>query len=237
MSEDRRATAVMAALQTVTLFRTLPDSELEALTGQVVRKRFGPNALIFSQGEIGDGMYIVIEGHVSIVRQGPDGHDLVLALAEPGEYFGELALFDGVPRSASAVTLDHCRVLFLSRAAFHEFIRIYPAAVWTCLAVVIGYVRRLTDVADDIALLDLRSRLARRLIRLADQGLIGADGNQEMRGKRAVRITQQHLANMTGSTRESVNKHLKTFEKERLIALEHGQVRVVDRIGLEKCLE
>jgi CRP-like cAMP-binding protein len=109
-------------------------------------------------------------------RQGPQGDGLLLTLAWPGEYFGELALFNGAPRSAAATALDDCRLLFLPRDAFRAFLQAHPAALWTCLEVIVGQLRRLTAVADDLALLDLRACLARCLLRLADQGALASAG-------------------------------------------------------------
>src|SRR5207248_9610951 len=123
--------------------------------------------------------------------------------------FGELAMCDQAPRSAGATALEDCVPLFLPRDAFRAFLEAHPAALWTCLEVIVGQLRRLTAVADDIALLDLRGRLARCLLRLADQGAIaGAGPMGQERRERAARITQQHLANMLGATRERVNKQL-----------------------------
>src|SRR5205085_9328797 len=141
----------------------------------------------------GHGLYIVARGHVGISRQGPGGDELLLTLAGPGEYFGELALIDQAPRSAGATALDDCRLLFLPRDAFRAFLEAHPASLWTCLEVIVGQLRRLTAVADDIALLDLRGRLARCLLRLAEQGVIaGARPIGQERREGAARITQQH---------------------------------------------
>jgi hypothetical protein len=117
----------------------------------------------------------VVQGHVSISRQGPQGDELILALCEPGEYFGELALFDQAPRSASAVALDDCAVLLLSRAVFQRFLQAHPTALWTCLGVVVAQLRRLTEVADEMALLDVRQRLARRLLLRGAFATAGSD--------------------------------------------------------------
>jgi CRP/FNR family cyclic AMP-dependent transcriptional regulator len=233
LPQDPRTRQVVAALQDVALFRDLSEAELCTLAGQVVRRRYGRHAVIFAQGQRGDGLYLVTHGHVGISRQGPAGDELLLALCGPGEYFGELALFDAEPRSADAVALEDCHVLFLGRGAFRAFLEAHPAALWTCLQVVVRQLRRLTAVADDLALLDLRPRLARCLVRLAEQGVVA-----EERGARAghpARITQQHLANMTGATRERVNKQLQGLAEEGLIALEHGYVRILDRARLEAC--
>lgn len=234
LQEDQRLRAIMEALRGVALFRDLPDPDLSGLAARVIRRHYERDQLIFTQGERGDGLCIVVQGHVGITRQSPDGAELLLTLAGPGEYFGELALFDGAPRSAGATAMEECRLLVLPRDAFRAFLEAHPAALWTCLAVIVGLLRRLTAVADDIALLDLRGRLARCLLRLAAQGTIAVAGERPARDGAAMRITQQHLANMLGATRERVNKQLQALGEEGIIALERGQVRILDRARLEK---
>lgn len=219
-------------LRAVTLFRELPDTELQTLVRQVVQRRYGRNELIFSQGDPGDGLYVVTNGHVSITRQSPDGDELILAMYEPGEFFGELALFDDEPRSASATAIEETSLLFLSRAGFRAFLETHPAAIFTCLEVIVVQLRRCTDLADEIALLDVRSRLARRLLRLAKQGMVesGPEGRKPIS---TFRITQQQLASMVGTTRESVNKHLNSFVDAGVLRLERGHIRILDLDRLE----
>ena len=231
--DDQRRREIVEALRGVALFRGLPDAELAGLAGRVVRKRYERDAVIFWQGERGHGLYIVARGHVGISRRGPQGEELLLTLAGAGDYFGDLALFDGAPRSAGATALDDCRLLFLPRDAFRAFLEAHPAALWTCLEVIVGQLRRLTAVADDIALLDLRGRLARCLLRLADQGAIAGAGPMGQERWEGARITQQHLANMLGATRERVNKQLQALAGEEAIALDRGQVRILHRAALE----
>jgi CRP/FNR family transcriptional regulator len=228
------ADSVREALQAVALFRDLGGDELDLLSRQVVRRDFSRNELIFSQEDLGDGLYIVASGHVSITRQNPNGDELILAMYTPGEYFGELALFDEEPRSAGATAVDECSVYFLSRQAFRAFISAHPAALLLCLEVIVGQLRRCTDLADEIALLDVRSRLARRLLRLAKQGVVESDRMQPG-SPASYRITQQQLANMMGATRESVNKHLNGFVDEGMIRLERGHIHILDFKKLEAC--
>jgi CRP-like cAMP-binding protein len=231
--DDQRRRAIVEGLRSVALFRGLPAAELAGLAEHMVCKRYERDDVIFWQGEPGHGLYIVARGHVGISRQGLQGEELLLTLAGPGEYFGELALFDQAPRSAGATALDDCRLLFLPRDAFRAFLEAHPAALWTCLEVMVSQLRRLTAVADDIALLDLRGRLARCLLRLAEQGAVTVAGARPAESGRGVRITQQHLANMLGATRERVNKHLQGLVEEGAITLERGQVRILDRAALE----
>lgn len=227
-------TAVADLLRRVTLFRDLPPSVVQDLAHQVVRRRYGRNELIFAQGDRGDGLCILMEGHVSISRQNLEGDELILAVYEPGEYFGELALFDNEPRSANATSIDDTVLLHLSQQGFRSFIEAHPGAVFSCLQVIVRQMRRLTDLADEIALLDIRRRLARRLVRLAEQHAFATD---EERSIAMFRITQQQLASMLGATRESVNKHLNQFVDEGLIRLERGKIRILDLKRLEETAE
>jgi len=235
--QTERMGTIVAALRGVSLFRELPEADLQELARQVVLRRVTRNEEVFAQGDAGDGLYVVAAGLVGIIRQSPEGDELLLSLCEQGESFGELALLDGAPRSASAIAMEGGTLLFLPRAAFRATLDAHPAALWRCLEAVVRQLRRLTDVADDIALVDVRRRLAHTLLRLADRGVIEVAGHPLEPEHRPVRITQQHLANMTGATRESVNKQLQAFAAEGLIALEQGRVRVVDRARLEACGE
>ncbi|MGH2447546.1 MAG: Crp/Fnr family transcriptional regulator [Chloroflexota bacterium] len=222
--------AAQEALREVSLFRRLSPVELSGLASQTARHNYGKNQIIFLQGARGDGLYVVTDGHVAISRQGADGNELILFVHEPGEYFGELSLFDDEPRSATATAIDNCDVLFLPRAGFRVFIEQHPAAVFVCLEVIVRQLRRLTDLADEIALLDIRSRLARRLLKLVDRGEVEAPGHHA-----SVHITQQHLASMLGATRESVNKHLGTLSQEGIIQLDRGHIKVLDLERLQDC--
>jgi CRP-like cAMP-binding protein len=233
--DDDRTRRIVAALQGVPLFQGLPEADLAALAQQVVRRRVARNDVIVAQGDPGDGLYVVASGLVGISRQSSEGDELLLTLCEPGDYFGDLALIDGAPRSATATAFEDGVLLLLPRRAFRRVLEAHPVALWRLMEALAALVRRLTDTADDIALVDVRRRLAHRLLRLADQGLIAQEGNPTSGIRRPVRITQQQLANMTGATRESVNKQLQAFAAEGLITLEQGRVCIRDRAALKAC--
>lgn len=221
------------ALRDLALFRGLTEDELTVLAGNMARRQCRRGAIVFSRGDPGDGLYVILRGHVSIQRQSVEGDELIVAVCEAGEYFGELALFDDEPRSATAVAMDSCTMGFISRTSFRSFLRTHPEAMLTCIEYVIRQLRRCTDLVDEIALLDVHRRLARRLLRLEDQGVIGSGGaNTDM-----PRMTQQQIADMTGATRESVNKHLNALVDEGIIRLRHGQIEILDRAKLQAAAE
>lgn len=221
--------STQSALAMIGLFGQLSADELDELTHQMQRQEFTRGQLIFSQGDPGDGLYILTRGRVAISRRGPDGDELILALCGPGDHFGELALFDDEPRSAGAAAVERSSILFLGRAAFRAFLETHPAAVLVCLESIVQQFRRCTDLVDEIALLDVRGRLASRLLKLGEQAVsrgTASDGQ--------FRITQQQLASMIGTTRESVNKHLGAFIDEGTISLDSGGIHILNAAALRK---
>lgn len=221
-----------SALRDVALFRGLEDHELGVLAHQVVRRDYTRQEIIFSQGEPGDGLYVIVDGRVSVSRENWNGDEMIINIMKPGEYFGELALFDDQPRSATATAVDAVSLLFLARPAFRTFLETHPRVAFTCLEVVVRRLRHCTDLIDELALLDVHTRLARRLLWLADQGTVRDNASSQTAP--LVRITQQHLASLTGATRESVNKHLNTLVDQGMIRLERGAIVIVDRARLEE---
>ncbi len=216
-------TQVIATLRRVPLFEQLEDSELARLSGQTIERHYNRNAIIFSEGDHGDGLYVVMTGRVAICRQSTEGQQLILAVSEPSEYFGELALFDGEPRSATAIAMEPCALLFLDRPAFRAFLQAHPSAMLSCLDVVVRHLRRCTDLVDEIALLDIPNRLARRLLLLSQGATLGKENEIP-----SVRITQEQLASMIGATRESINKHLNSFADAGMIRVDRGKIDILD---------
>lgn len=217
-------------MREVPLFHQLPDEELFLLAGQAIERAYARGAVIFWEGDNGDGLYVVMSGRVAISRQNERGDELILAVAEPAEFFGELALFDQEPRSATATALEASSVIFLARLEFRAFLENHPSAMLACLDVIVQHLRRCTDLVDEIALLDIPSRLARRLVRLSEDAVSRREHEQP---GDFVRVTQGQLASMTGATRESVNKHLKLFEDAGIIRLDRGKIEILDRPRLQ----
>lgn len=216
-SMDETPGTVQWALRHVAIFRDVPEAERAFLADAMQPRHYGRNEVIFPRGVAGDGLYIIMEGQISISREGMGGDEIILTMEDPGEYFGELSLFDNEPRSATATSLTSSSLLFLGRPAFQSFLATHPAAVLACLHIVVRMLRRCTDLVDELALLDVRSRLAHRLLYLADHA-----------GTATVRITQQQLAGMAGTTRESINKHLSALVDDQVIRLDRGSVQILD---------
>jgi CRP/FNR family transcriptional regulator, cyclic AMP receptor protein len=197
------------------LFRDADDMALAQLVGRLRQRRFRRNEVIFHQGDPGDSLHIVDEGAVKIILPSPDGEEAIIATLRQGDFFGELALLDGAPRSATAVSLEQTTTLALPRDAFMELLDQDRGLRDALLAGLAHELRRVTRHVEELHFLDLAGRLAIRLARLAHD----ADPESD-----AVRLdwpyTQSDLASMIGGTRQSVNKLLSELVADGLVVLE-----------------
>jgi CRP-like cAMP-binding protein len=221
--------SAVEALAQVRLFVGLDRSTLARLASGARTRRFRRGEVLFHQGDPGDALFIVTAGAVKIVLPSEEGDEAILATVRPGDFFGELALIDGAPRSATAVALEMTETLVLPRDRFRELIETEAGARDALFAALAGELRRLTRHVEELHFLDITGRLAARLARLAEEaGLPGDDGTIRLDGP----LTQGDLAAMIGATRQSVNKLLGTFVDEGIIRLERDAIVILDLPGL-----
>jgi CRP/FNR family transcriptional regulator, cyclic AMP receptor protein len=216
------------SLAEITIFRGLREDEFAALWDRLRRRRFRKGATVFLHGDPGDDLYVVEAGSVKICMTTPDGKEITLAILGPGEIFGELALMDGAPRSSNAVTMEDCQLLLLERSRFIAFVDEHPSVARSIIEVLSRRLRDNNELVQDAAFFDVAGRLARVILRLADS--VGSDEGGAIMISR--RLTQNDLAGMIGTTRESVNKWLTFYERQGLIDRNGGLMRVLDAEGL-----
>lgn len=225
MIEARTVTETLAA---VPLFADLDGDALDSVARGLRSRRFRRGETIFHLGDPGDALFIVASGAVKIVLPSETGDEAILATLRPGDFFGELALLDGAPRSATAVALEPTETLVLPRDRFRELIAAEPAIRDALFAALARELRRLTIHVEELHFLDIAGRLAAVLARLAGEQGIRVDGAIRL----AAPLTQTDLASMVGCTRQSVNKLLGLFVDDGLIRLERDAILVVDYDGL-----
>jgi len=226
MIDARGATATLAA---VPLFSGLDEPAIARVARGLRRRRFRRGETIFHLGDPGDALFIVAGGIVKITLPSEAGDEAILATLQAGDFFGELALLDGAPRSATAIALEPTETLVLPRERFRELIAEEPAIRDALLAALARELRRLTIHVEELHFLDIAGRLAANLARLADeQGVRLADGAIRL----AAPLTQSDLASMVGCTRQSVNKLLGVFVDDGLIRLERESIVIVRPEGL-----
>jgi len=217
-------------LARVLLFADLDETELEELATLLRRRRYAKGEVIFREGDAGASLFIVEEGRVKLAIGSPEGNEVILDLLEPGDFFGELAVLDGEPRSADAVAIETSSLSSLQRVDFLRFLVERPQVAARLLVTMSHRLRRTTTQLHDVAFLDVPSRLAHVLLKLADEATDLPDAS----GAKPFRLTQGQIAALVGTTRESVNKWLGFFERHGLIYRGNGTVSVVQPKQLQK---
>jgi CRP-like cAMP-binding protein len=193
-------------------------------------RRFRRGEVIFHLGDPGDALFVIVSGEVKISLPSETGDEAILATLGPGAVFGELALLDGAPRSASATAISAAETVVLPRDRFRELIATETGVRDALLASIAGELRRLTTHVEELHFLDITGRLAARLVRLSQESgvVVAADGSIRLRHN----LTQGDLAAMVGCTRQSVNKLLGQFADDGSIRLEREGIVIVDLDGL-----
>jgi CRP/FNR family transcriptional regulator, cyclic AMP receptor protein len=220
---------VLDALGAIPFFAGLDPEALERLAAGMRSRRFRRGEVIFHIGDPGDALFVIVQGEVKISLPSETGEEAILATLRPGDVFGELALLDGSPRSASATALGPTETVVLPRDRFRELIATEAGVRDALLASIAGELRRLTTHVEELHFLDITGRLAARLVRLAQEGGTRLpDGGIRLRAS----LTQGDLAAMVGCTRQSVNKLLGQFTDDGLIRLEREGIVILDVAGL-----
>jgi CRP/FNR family cyclic AMP-dependent transcriptional regulator len=217
------------ALRRCALFAHVDDERLGALAQLTRRRRYRRNEVIFHQDDVGDSLHIVAEGAVKIVLPSQEGEEAIIATLKPGDFFGELALLDGSPRSTTATALEPTETIALPRDQFQRFLSEDPQLVTALLRSLAGELRRLTGHVEELHFLDLAGRLSMRLVRLAR----GSDPQARGRAELNWPFTQTDLAAMIGGTRQSVNKLLSGLVEEGLLEIDRETLVITDLAALE----
>jgi CRP-like cAMP-binding protein len=229
LAEGHRA----AVLASHPLLRHLKPEELRRLasTAQVVRHPRG--ATIFQKGDPGSCMMAVIRGRVKICTFSKAGRELVLNIIDQGGLFGEIAILDGQPRSADAVTLEETDLFVLERSQFLPFLTSNPEALSRLLVVLCQRLRNTSTHLEDALLRDAPARLARGLLHLA-----ATFGRPSPAGTRlTIKLSQQQIGSLIGASRESTNKHIGDWTRAGHLAMDDGFLVVRDSAVLERIAE
>ncbi|MHB8399611.1 MAG: Crp/Fnr family transcriptional regulator [Candidatus Limnocylindrales bacterium] len=225
------APEIASALSRCILFAGLSPADLASLEAEARVRRFRRGEVLFHQGDPGDALFIVARGAVKISLSSDDGDEAIITTARPGEFFGELALLDGAPRSATATALEPTETIVLSRLRFRELLATEPALRDALFATLARELRQLTTHVQELHFLDITGRLAARLIRLAEtDGASSADGTIRLDAP----LTQGDLGSMIGATRQTVNKLLGIFVDDKLLRLDHDAIVILDHDGLAR---
>jgi CRP/FNR family cyclic AMP-dependent transcriptional regulator len=215
---------VNQTLPRVPLFAHLSEEEID-LVAKVTREKVYPrNSVIVFEKDPGDAMYVVASGQVKVVLAGEDGREVILSVLGDGDFFGEMALIDDLPRSAHVIAMEDSRLIVLYRDDFHRCLESAPRIALGLLRALSRRLRRADDKIGGLVLLDVPGRIARLLIELADQG----NGSVISRS-----ITHNTIAQMVGSSRETVSRTIRDLANRGLVTVTRKTIEISDRSGLE----
>ncbi len=212
-------------IENCVLFKGLSDSERSAVSARARIQTFGAGANIFAIGSAGDQMMAVLSGSVRISLPSSDGKELLLAIIQPGEVFGELAVLDGKERSADAHAEGACSLAILDRRDILSFLERNPAAWLKIVEVLCHRLRRTDQVLAEVALMQLPARLAKMMLRITQ--------DTALTQPEKIRFSQRELASMVGGTRESVNKCLRRWQTGGIVEISESWIAITDRVALE----
>jgi CRP-like cAMP-binding protein len=192
--------------------------------------------VIFHEGDPADALHVVASGSVKIVLSSMEGEEAIIATLHPGDFFGELSLLDGAPRSATAAAVEATETLSLPRDVFLEELGRSASLRDSLLRSLAGELRRLTGHVEELHFLDISGRLASRLVRLAREADPGPQRTEDGRLEATLEwpFTQSDLAAMIGATRQSVNRLLVDLVDRGLVSIERDTLVIPDLERLER---
>ncbi len=206
------------------LFEALDEEGAAALRSSITEVRLGRGQTLFSEGDEGDRLYVMLSGKVKLTRTSADGRENLLAVLGPGEMLGELSLFDPGPRTASAVAVTDAVLAGLGHDDLRPFIMRQPEVAVHLLKALATRLRRTNDVVADLVFTDVPGRVAKALLDLAQRfGKEGEDGLHVHHD-----LTQEELAQFVGASRETVNKALAEFALRGWLRIEAKAVVLLD---------
>jgi CRP-like cAMP-binding protein len=210
------------------LFRGLPRETLTRIASLAMRRVYEEGTVIFMRGDAGDSLCGVATGRVRISASGPGGKEVFLNIMEPGDAFGEIALLDGSPRTATATAMARTELIVIPREAFFALVLSQPQLAAHLIQLLCKRVRWTAEMMEDTALLTVPARLAKRLLSLAS-----AFGREAERGTK-VTISQEELAQFLGLSRQITNQHLQTWRAKSWITLGRGSITLENPKALAK---
>jgi len=204
-------------LSKIALFRGLSPEHVSMLDGLLHRQRFLAGSTLMTAEQVGEVVYIILDGTVKIHVEQDDGTDVVIAILGAGDIVGEMSLLlDSGRRCASVVTLEDSTLLWMDRLAFRRCLRIMPILTYNLACILAGRLRLADEHIQSLAACEVEGRVARRLLAFATRyGRPVADGNVLI----PIRLTQSDIASMVGASRECVNKIIVSYKERKFISV------------------
>ena len=212
----------LSLLQSVPIFSELSPSDLNKIAERMIQRTYTKGQMILLEDDLGQTFFVIAGGSVKITRLSDDGREVILAMLGESDFFGEMSLLDGAGRSANVVALDSSEVLTLARNDFLEILQEYPKISISLLEELTQRIRKSDQQIESLSLSDVEQRIGITLIRLAEElGTI-------KRGSVKIKDLpyQQDIANMAGTSRETVSRTFKLLEEKGLVTREGRKLTI-----------
>ena len=207
-------------------FRELDERIVDRLIPHAITRKVKKGTSLFRKGDIGTNLYAVCSGAVRVSAPSDEGKDAVFNLIVPGEIFGEIAFLDGGPRTADAMMIDPGELMVIERRDFIPLLHDYPELALRLLEILCRRLRRTSEQVEDIVFLGLKARLAKTLLYLDDH----SSADQAHR----LKVTQRELSQMVNVSRESANKELRKWHRQKWVRLERGGLNILSPDALKR---
>jgi len=209
-------------LKNVSLFADLPEDAVNAVSALATTRTYSKNTIIISEGDDSDSLYVVLSGKVKVYLSDDEGKEIIINILSGGDYFGELALMDDEPRSASVMTLEESKLAVLSKTAFEDCLKKNPQVALPIIKGLSARLRNLTENVKSLALMDVYGRVARTLLEMAEPVGENLVINQ--------RLTQREIASMVGASREMVSRILKDLSVGGYITIQNKTITINEKL-------
>jgi CRP-like cAMP-binding protein len=219
--------APIDVLRRVPLFESLSEPDLQSFAELVRERSYPRGSVIVFEEDPGDALYVVAAGQVKVVLVAEDGREVILSVLGPGSFFGEMAILDEGPRSAHVIAMEESNLLILRRDDFHARLRAMPEVAISLLKEISRRLRRADEKIGSLVLLDVNGRLAHLLLRLADE---------EAGDRITRRLTHHTIAQMIGSSRETVSRAMRGLVGRNVIEVTRTAILIRDRGALRSAL-
>lgn len=216
-----------SALKHVPLFSCLQDHEIEAIAAVATIRHVSEETTVLKVDEEGDSLFVILSGRVSVTMHSDEGREVILSILTDGDFFGEMSLLDGQPRSATVMTTQPTELLVLRRNDFLQCLARYPQIASRLLSLLAHRLRRTNRQVESLALLNAYGRVTAVLFQLAeDQGQLEEGVSRLTIFERPI---LQEIANMAGTSRETVSRILNNLERRGYIERDGRKITIVDR--------
>lgn len=206
-------------LEQVALFSGLSTEAVAQLEAIARRRSFARNSVVINEGDASDSLYVLLSGKAVALCGDDSGRQLVVNRFGPFDYFGEMSFFDRGARCATVMTKERCEVMIIARSDFLDFVARHGDILWKVINALLAKLRKATEQIEALAFLDVYGRLARILIE-----------NQDDQGVIREKFTQQELADMVGSSRETVSRIFNELVDSGFIRKEEGRIVLLKKL-------